>query len=214
MRIRCQQRDTLRAMQTTLETVTLGQKKLLDDAATITVMGDSELTGDQISAWFEARGVRYQLSGGTTIGELADLFVEEGAAEHVRGDIAFAQSILETGSFGHATRQQLRRNRRVRQLQRRDRVPHAARRRPRPDPDAEELRRSRIAGVQPRQPAVGTDLRVGPRSSARAYDTFFAKGRVPTWNLMGNGNWATAAEYAPRVLGLYFEMVASAARKA
>jgi len=31
---------------------------------------------------------------------------------------------------------------------------------------------------------------------------------------MGNGNWATAAEYAPRVLGLYFEMVAAAARKA
>ena len=47
--------------------------------------------------------IRYQLSGGTTIGELADLFVEEGAAEHVRGDLAFAQSILETGSFGHAT---------------------------------------------------------------------------------------------------------------
>ncbi len=31
---------------------------------------------------------------------------------------------------------------------------------------------------------------------------------------MGNGNWATAPEYAPRVLGLYFEMVAVAARKA
>src|SRR6185295_6805472 len=50
-----------------------------------------------------------------------------------------------------------------------------------------------------------------PASPARAYDTFFAKGRVPTWNLMGNGNWATAAEYAPKVLGMYFEMVAFAA---
>ena len=90
-------------MKTTLETVTLGQQKLLDDAATITVMGDSELTGDQIAAWFTARGVHYQLSGDTTIGELADLFVEEGAAEHVRGDIAFAQAMLETGSFAHAT---------------------------------------------------------------------------------------------------------------
>ena len=90
-------------MKNSLETVTLGQKKLLDEAGTITVMGDSELTGEQITAWFEARGVHYQLSGDTTIGELADLFVEEGAAEHVRGDIAFAQAILETGSFGHAT---------------------------------------------------------------------------------------------------------------
>ena len=62
----------------------------------------------------------------------------------------------------------------------------------------------------PSAPIYGSD----PGSSARAYDTFFAKGRIPTWNLMGNGNWATAAEYAPRVLGLYFEMVAFAARKA
>ena len=158
--------------------------------------------------------MRYQLSGDTTIAELADLFVEEGAAEHVRGDIAFAQAILETGSFGHAHRQQLRRHRRVRQLQRRDRVPHAARRRPRPDPDAEELRRPGVARGQPRQPAVSPDLRVGPgRRPRAAYDTFFAKGRVPTWNLMGNGNWATAPEYAPKVLGIYFEMVAFAAQR-
>ena len=98
-----QQRDTLQAMKNSLEMLTLGQKKLLDEAGTITVMGDSELTGAQITTWFEARGAHYQLSGDTKIGELADLYVEEGAAEHVRGDIAFAQAILETGSFGHAT---------------------------------------------------------------------------------------------------------------
>ena len=98
-----EQHDTLQAMKTTLETMTRGQQALLDNAGAITVMGDSELTGDQIAAWFTARGVHYQLSGDTTIGELADLFVEEGAAEHVRGDIAFAQAVLETGSFAHAT---------------------------------------------------------------------------------------------------------------
>ena len=209
-----QQRDTLRALQTSLETVTLGQKKLLDDAATITVMGDSELTGDQIAAWFEARGVRYQLSGGTTIGELADLFVEEGAAEHVRGDIAFAQSILETGSFGHATDNNYGGigacdscNGEIAFPTPRDGVRGQIQMlKNYADPGS---RASNLANP-PSPPIYGSD----PTSSARAYDTFFAKGRVPTWNLMGNGNWATAAEYAPRVLGLYFEMVAAAARKA
>ena len=52
-----QQRDTLQGMRNVLVTVTLAEKKLLDDAGTITVMGDSELTGDQIESWFAARGV-------------------------------------------------------------------------------------------------------------------------------------------------------------
>ncbi len=97
-----QQRDTMQRTKTALETYNDRQKKLLDDAGTITIMGDSELTGEEIAAWFDARGVHYQLSGDTTIADLAGMFVEEGQAEHVRGDIAFAQAILETGSFGHA----------------------------------------------------------------------------------------------------------------
>ncbi len=30
---------------------------------------------------------------------------------------------------------------------------------------------------------------------------------------MGNGNWASATEYAPKVLSIYFEMVAFAAKR-
>ena len=43
-------------MKNSLVTVTLGQKKLLDEAGTITVMGDSELTGDQIECLVRWRG--------------------------------------------------------------------------------------------------------------------------------------------------------------
>jgi hypothetical protein len=35
------------------------------------------------------------------------------------------------------------------------------------------------------------------------FDTFFAKGRAPTWNQMGNGNWATAPTYATAILQVY-----------
>jgi hypothetical protein len=208
------QHDILQAMQSSLETVTLGQQQLLDNAGAITVMGDSELTGDQIAAWFNARGVHSQLSGDTTIGELADLFVEEGAAEHVRGDVAFAQALLETGSFAHAT------DNNYGGIGACDSCNGEI---PFPTPRdgvrgqiqmlknyADPTSRAANLANPPSPPIYGSD----PVSAARAYDSFFAKGRVPTWNLMGNGNWATAAEYAPKVLGMYFEMVAFAARRA
>ena len=207
-----QLRDELQQSRDALQATNERKQKLLDEAGTITVMGDSELTGEQIAAWFEARGVRYRLTGGTTIRELADLFVEEGKAEHVRGDLAFAQSILETGSFGNAwdnnyggigacdschgeigflspqdgVRGQIQMLRNY----------------------ADPTSRAASLANPPSPQIYGHD----PVAAAAAYDSFFAKGRVPTWNLMGNGNWASSTEYAPKVLGIYFEMVAFAAK--
>ena len=74
---------------------------------------------------------------------------------------------------------------------------------------ADPTSRAATLANPPSPPIYGRD----PAAAAQSYDTFFAKGRVPTWNLMGNGNWATAAGYAPRVLGLYFDMVAFTARQ-
>ena len=65
-------------------------------------MGDAELTPDDITGWFDARNVKYRLAGGISIGDLVKLYFEEGKAEHVRPELAFAQSIIETGSFGDA----------------------------------------------------------------------------------------------------------------
>ena len=48
--------------------------------------------------------------------------------------------------------------------------------------------------------------------AAQLYDTFFAKGHTPTWNVMGNGNWATDPGYAQKVLTVYFQMVSYAAK--
>ena len=75
---------------------------MLDQAGAIPVMGDAELTVDDVNDWFNARGAKYRLSGNTSMKDLITMYFEEGAAEHVRPELAFAQSILETGSFGHA----------------------------------------------------------------------------------------------------------------
>src|SRR5262249_20777483 len=69
---------------------------------------------------------------------------------------------------------------------------------------------SRAANLaNPPSPTIyGSD----PTQAAAAYDSFYAKGRVPTWNVMGNGNWAPDPNYAMKVLGVYFQMLSWATR--
>jgi len=61
-------------------------------------MGKAASTPAQIAGWFATTGHKPRLDVGVL--ELATMFDEEGAREGVRGDIAFAQSIVETGYFG------------------------------------------------------------------------------------------------------------------
>lgn len=63
-----------------------------------TILGETLLTPEDL-AEFSAR--RSGAGASVDLLELARLFVLEGTAEGVRGDIAWAQSILETGNFGY-----------------------------------------------------------------------------------------------------------------
>ena len=89
-------------LQAELTQLIAQEKKLLDQLGGVPVMGDAQLNADQLAAWYQSTGQRAKLDDGTTIADLAKIYIEEGAAEHVRGDIAFAQSIVETGSFSVA----------------------------------------------------------------------------------------------------------------
>jgi hypothetical protein len=46
-----------------------------------------------------------------------------------------------------------------------------------------------------------------PSTAAYNFDNYFAKGRAPLWNNMGNGNWATAPNYATTVLKVYNQIL-------
>ena len=214
---RLQQEDEkarLENARTALAAVTARQQKLLDEAGAIPVMGAAELTPDEVDAWFTARGARYRLSQGTTMRQLIELFFEEGAAERIRPEIAFAQSILETGSFGHATDNNYGgvgacdscEGRQIAFPTPRDGVRGQMQLlRNFADPDS---RATNLANA-PSPQIFGRD----PASAAASFDSYVAKGRIPTWNLMGNGNWATDPIYAPKVLLIYFEMVNFAAHR-
>jgi hypothetical protein len=207
-----QQKDRLQEAKTGLEAVTAKQKKLLDEAGAIPVMGDAELTAADLTAWFNDRGVHYRLNGGMPIGELIQLYMDEGKAEHVRPELAFAQAIIETGSFGSATDSNYAGIGACDSCQGEPAFPT-----PRDGVRGQiQLLRnyadptSRAANLaSPPSPTIyGNDA----VSAAQSYDSFFAKGVAPTWNAMGNGNWATDPGYAQKVLTVYFQMVSFAAK--
>jgi hypothetical protein len=68
------------------------------------VMGPSLLSAAQLSAWYHARhsGTAQIPALHNNVQALAQIFIDEGTAQGVRGDIAFAQSMLETGWLGFA----------------------------------------------------------------------------------------------------------------
>ena len=207
-----EEKDRLENAKAALEALTAHQKKLLDQAGAIPVMGDAELTPAEVTGWFESRNVKYRLSGGISIGDLVQMYFEEGKAEHLRPELAFAQSIIETGSFGNALDNNYAGIGACDSCQGEPGFPTPQEGvrgqiqllRNYADPT------SRAANLaNPPSPTIyGHD----PVAAAQGYDTFFAKGKVPTWNVMGNGNWATDPGYAQKVLTIYFQMVSFAAR--
>jgi hypothetical protein len=172
--------------------------------ATVPIMAASRLNAAQIAAWFNASQGRTMGSYAATapVEDLARYFIEEGAAEGVTGDVAFMQSVVETGWFRFGGT-----------------VPASF---------------NNFAGIGATDanpaPAMFPDARIGVRAQIqhlRAYADSGAltctmpplgnpcvdprfnlvtpKGKAPTWNQMGNGNWATATTYADSILSLYRE---------
>jgi len=163
-----------------------------------------------LAAWFRSTGAHAALADGTTIDQLTELYLEEGDAAQVRGGLAFAQAIIETGSFGHAT------DNNFAGIGACDRyVGEPSFPTPRDGVRAQvQLFRSDAdlnsttanLGNPPDPTLFGAD----PATAAATFDSFYLKGRVPLWNEMGHGNWATDPNYAAKVRRVYQQMLAFA----
>ena len=69
-------------------------------SASSPIMGPNRLTAAQLAAFIRNNGYEPNLT--VTIDELATYYIEESEKLGIRGDVAFAQSILETGGFNFA----------------------------------------------------------------------------------------------------------------
>ena len=174
------------------------------------VMGPTVLSPQEIVAWYRSSGSSPRLSGGMSIDELVQIFVEEGTSENVRADFAFAQSYIETGGFraggsdnnfsglgacdGCSGEKQFPTARDGIRAQIQHLRNYADRRSTTSD-----------LNHPPSPYWYGSD----PGVAARNFDTFFAKGWAPTWQMMGRGNWATDPNYSAKVIGIYNRMIAT-----
>ena len=62
------------------------------------IMGKAQATAQQMALFCRSKNSTPQLTS-CSLEQLAEMFIEEGEAEDVRGDVAFAQSLHETGYF-------------------------------------------------------------------------------------------------------------------
>ena len=74
--------------------------KMLATTAGSPIMGPIRLTAQHLADFIRRNGYEPHIT--VTIDELAQYYIEEGEKLGIRGDVAFAQSILETGGFNFA----------------------------------------------------------------------------------------------------------------
>jgi len=179
------------------------------EAATTTpVMQREKVSAEGIASWFRANqpsGYRATVSPEV----LAQHFVTEGRAEGVAGDLAFAQSVLETGWFRWPSHGQV----------------HATYNNfsgiGACDGGTCTVARFRSAQIGVRaqiqhlrayaDPGVTVATLAHPLESPR-FHLVTPKGKARTWEAMGGGNWATDPNYATKILSIYRSMLTHAER--
>jgi hypothetical protein len=171
---------------------------------TVSIMGAPRLTPAQLVAWFNGRQPRPAGVYVATepVESLAAYFVEEGLAEGVTGDVAFMQSVVETGWFRFQGSIPFHYNN-FAGIGATDANPTPA-----IFPDARTGIRAQIQHLRAYADPTAVSCTVPPLANPCVDPRFhlvLPKGRAPTWNVMGNGNWASAATYATSILSLFEE---------
>ena len=170
----------------------------------VAIMGTARLTPAQIVAWFNGRQPRPSGSYAATapVESMALFFVEEGAAEGVAGDVAFMQSVVETGWFRFGGSVPASSNN-FAGIGATDTNPSPA-----IFADARTGVRAQIQHLRAYADPTATTCTVPPLRNPCVDPRFHLvtpKGKAPTWNQMGSGNWASATTYANSILTLYAE---------
>lgn len=164
------------------------------------VLGPSLLSPAQMASWYAS--MRITPRSPTDVATLARLFSDEGAAQGVRGDLAFAQAMLETGylRFGGLV---LPSDNNFSGLGACDTCARGL-----AFPSAELGVRAQIqhlwAYAAPHASLAGL---ARPLADAR-FGMVQPPGRAPLWETMGSGSWATDHNYGAKVVSIWRSMLA------
>ena len=175
---------------------------------TVGVMGSSRLGSAQLVAWFNRRQPQPSGTYSATVPleTLAAIFIEEGAMEGVTGDVAFVQSIIETGWFRFSGAVPPSKNN-FAGIGAIDSSPGDAA----SFPDARTGVRAQIQHLRAYADASAVTCTVPPLRNPCVDPRFTLvspKGRAPLWNQFGGGIWASAPTYGADIVARYQEALA------
>ncbi len=166
------------------------------------IRGQPVLGSEEMSRWFT--GTRGNRSRATVpMAELARYYVEEGSSENIRGDIAFAQSILETGGFRFPDGGQVAPS--DNNFAGIGACDSCASGRSYPSARIGVRAQMQLLRVYA-QPGLRNSMLGNPAVDPRL-DTHYLKGKVQTWAGL-TGTWATARAYGDRIIEIFSEMLA------
>jgi hypothetical protein len=158
----------------------------------LSLLGPSRLTASQMAA-FVARDHTPHVT--VSIEQLAQVYVEEGNALGVRADMAWAQSIVETGFFGFAGSMVHPDDNNFSGIGACDSCDHGT------------GYATARAGVRAQMQLLRGYADPNPPAGYSIYPPKPYRGSAPTWWQMGNGHWATSTRYATSVIGMYGQML-------
>jgi hypothetical protein len=172
----------------------------------VPVMGPcARMSVQQVVDWWSSKS-RPTYRASVPIESLVEMYLAEGQAEGVRGDLAFVQSILETGWFSFPGRVPPEANN-FAGLGATDGTSAYA-----TFADARTGVRAQIQHLRAYADATATSCTVPPLHHDCVdprFDLVSPKGKAPTWNQFGNGVWATDPTYSAKVLDLYTNLLES-----
>ncbi|CAA9261477.1 MAG: GH73 [uncultured Acidimicrobiales bacterium] len=191
----CSRRGFLAGAATLAATAALPAATAGPASAGTPILGRAQYNAQQIATWYGSVGHGNRATVG--VATLAQLFLEEGALEGVRGDIAFCQAMVETGWLTFPTSRMPPGNNNFSGLGAVDGGAGSS---------AFSTARTGVrAQIQHLKgwaaPIRATQLRtmlVDPR-----WRYFTATGQIRDWDQLGKGRWASDPNYGTTILAVY-----------
>jgi hypothetical protein len=161
-----------------------------------TVLGPPVLTIDEIVGWYQAQNITGYV-GGVDLQTMVGYYVFEGAAEGVRGDVAFAQAMVETGAFTSP----LTTHNNFAGIGACDSCATGF---DFPTPQLGVRAQVQLLHAYADKGLVTLDLANPPVGADP--DHLSVRGCCPTWNKL-TGTWATDPNYGPKIMTIYLSML-------
>jgi len=166
------------------------------------ILGRAQYSSRRLAAWYSSAGRRSRAT--VPVDALALLFLEEGALEGVRGDIAFCQAMVETAWLSFPAARMPPGNNNFSGLGAVDGGAGSN-----AFPDARTGVRAQIQHLKGwGAPITAAQLRtplVDPR-----WIHFRPTGQIRDWDQLGGGRWASDPLYGATILGVYSRLVGQA----